>query len=387
MIMHRELISSILATALLAVWVAGCTPKNEFVEPPPPKVTVSEPLQQTVTVFIPIPGRVQAKESAEIRARVQGYLRSVEFEDGDRVEEGQDLFVIEPEPFEAALEAAVANLAQAAANKSIAKTERDRREQAFQSKAISEIDLERARADLKAAEAVELGAKATVAQAELDLSYTTNKAPISGWIARKFVDPGNLVGGAEPTLLTTIIADDPIYVYCNISERLVIETLNRRGRVRSDTKMGPFVTLELADGSRHPTTGYFDYMDNVVDPETGTITVRAVFDNKEAMLVPGLYGKILIPSVRTNAMLVPDLSIQRDIGGAYVLVVDDGGTVSSAYVELGAKVEEGRIIEDGLEASDRVIVNGIQRARPGIKVDATKGESPASVPSEVIVER
>lgn len=382
--MHRTIVPFILATVVVALWLTGCTPQNEFVEPPPPKVTVQNPLQQTVTVFIPIPGRLQAKESAEIRARVQGYLRSVEFKDGDRVAKGQDLFVIEPEPFEASLEAALANLAQAAANKAIAKTERDRREQAYESKAISLIDLERARADLKAAEAVEMGAKAAVAQAELDLSYTTNKAPLAGWIARKFVDVGNLVGGAEATLLTTVIADDPIYVYCNISERLLVQTLNRRGRVRLNEKVGPFVKLELADGSRHPGEGYFDYMDNVVDPETGTITVRAVFENKDAMLVPGLYGKILIPSVRTNAMLVPDLSIQRDIGGTYVLVADAAGKVSSAYVGLGPKVEAGRIIESGLQGDEQVIVNGIQRARPGIKVNAVLGEPPTSVPSEVI---
>jgi len=387
-IMHRRIFSSTLLAGAIAVCVVGCSPKNEFVEPPPPDVTVQKPLKQDVTVYLGIPGRVQAKESTDIRARVNGYLRSVDFIDGKVVQEGQQLFVIEPEPFEAALKAAKANLEHAEANMDIAETEYKRREQAFETRAISEIDVERAKADFAAAKAVVLASEAAVAQADLDLSYTTNTAPITGRIARKLVDVGNLVGGTEPTILTTIVADDPIHVYFSISERLLVDVLARnRRRMDEPGEQSPPVRLELADGSRYALEGLLDYLDNVVNPKTGTITVRAIFENKEALLIPGMYGKILIPQDHPDAILVPDLSIQRDIGGTYVLVVDGEGTVSSKYVTLGAKVDEGRIIEDGLDGSERVIVNGIQRARPGIKVNASTEATPKPVPDEVIQEQ
>lgn len=379
----------LVTTSALALLLAGgCTQKNTFVEPPPPEVTVASPLKQTVTNFLEIPGRTQAKESAEIRARVNGYLESVDFVDGEMVEQGQQLFVIEPEPFEAALKAAEADLAQAQANRGIRQTEYDRRKQAYESRAISIIDLERAKAELDKAQAEVLAKEAAVVQAQLNLSYTTNQAPFAGIIDRKLVSAGNLVGGATPTLLTTLVAQDPIYVYFNISERRLVPHLQKISKTEDLVEIFPPVQLKLADDSLYKiddeiVEGRIDFLDNKVDPETGTINARAVFDNKKGGLKPGLYGKVLVPDVRTNATLVPDLSIQRDIGGTYVLVVDAEGKVASQYVELGPKVEKGRIIEHGLEGDERVIVGGIQRARPGIKVNAREQGTQTEVSGEV----
>jgi len=268
---------------------------------------------------------LRAKESVEVRARVSGYLESVDFEDGQQVEVGQQLCVIEPAPYQAALTAAQADLDGARANKEIAQTNYDRRKQAYdKSKAVSEIDVLKAKADLDAATAAVLAAAAALEQARLNLSYTTNRAPITGRISRKRVSEGNLVGGAEPTLITTLMMEDPIYLYFNADERKLLEWISRYGRTTAKGKAEGIMGLRLADGTVYPHKGSVDFLDNRVDPETGTIEVRAIFPNPEGTLLPGFYGDLLAPNIRTNAVLVPDLCIQRDIGGSYVLLVGGG---------------------------------------------------------------
>jgi RND family efflux transporter MFP subunit len=353
----------ILTTCLLGL--AGCSPKNTFVQPPPPEVTVALPAHRDVTVYSEVPGRAEARDTIEIRARVSGYLRSVDFVDGQIVREGDRLFLIEPEPYEAAVKAAEANLSSAAAARDIAQTNYDRRVQAFETKAVSEIDVLTAKANLDSAEAAMLGAEADLTRARINLSYTENLAPATGRIGRRLVSEGNLVGGDQASV------QDPIYVYFNLSERVLVPALERLALIdRTDLENAPPVDLELADGSRYGVTGAIDYIDNRADASTGTVMLRAVFPNADGGLLPGLYGKILIPVTREDALLVPDLSIQRDIAGFYVLVVDDQDTVHARYVKLGPKVDLERVIEGGLERDERVVVNGIQRARPGIKVTA-----------------
>ncbi|MEZ5277173.1 MAG: efflux RND transporter periplasmic adaptor subunit [Opitutaceae bacterium] len=360
----------ILTTCLLGL--AGCSPKNTFVQPPPPEVTVALPDQRDVTVYSEVPGRAEARDTIEIRARVSGYLRSVDFVDGQIVREGDRLFLIEPEPYEAAVKAGEANLSSAIAARDIAQTNYDRRVQAFETKAVSEIDVLTAKANLDSAEAAMLGAEADLTRARINLSYTENFAPATGRIGRRLVSEGNLVGGGQATLLATLVVQDPIYVYFNLSERVLVPALEKLALIdRTDLRNAPPVDLELADGSRYGESGRIDYVDNRADAATGTVAIRAVFPNPHGALLPGLYGKVLIPETVEDALLVPDLSIQRDIGGSYVLVVDHQGTVEARYVELGPKVGYDRVIKSGLNGDERVVVNGLQRARPGITVSAT----------------
>lgn len=362
--------SLLIVTAVFAL--LGCREKNTFVQPPPPEVTVAKPEQRDVTVFIGVAGRIKARESVEIRARVSGFLDSVDFEDGQIVKEGQQLFLIEPEPYEAAVSAAQAEISSAKASREIAETNYDRRVQAYETKAVSEIDVLTAKANLDSAEASVLGAEAALVEAEINLSYTKVVSPVTGRIARHLVSVGNLVGGANATLLTTVVVQDPIHVYFNVSERLLIPRMGSLANLsEEDFENSPEVFVELADGSRYSKPGHIDYIDNRADSSTGTVTIRAEFPNQEGELLPGLYGKILIPEVTEGALIVPDLAVQRDIGGTYLLVVNDENKVEARYVELGSKIEADRVVDSGLTGEENVVVNGLQRARPGIEVVTT----------------
>ncbi len=376
----------LLPLLLPLLFTGGCRQSNTFAPPPPPEVTVAPPEVRDVTVYDSHPGRLLATESIEIRARVSGYLQKVCFKDGDVVEKGALLCVIEPAPYQAALIAAQAKLAGAQANRDIAQVAYERREKAFSTRAISEIDLLKAKADLAAAKAAVLGAEAALSKARLDLSYTTNRAPMAGRLSRKRVSEGNLVGGSDATLITTLIVNDPIYLYFNVSERTLLRFMGRLSREKADLKKAPPIKLRLAQGAIYEREGRLDFVDNRVDPETGTIEVRATFPNPDYRLLPGLYGDAMIPDVRTNAILVPDLAVQRDIGGTYVLVVGAENKVESKYVQPGPKVEQSlRIIESGLDPTDRVIINGLQRARPGVVVKPVSppAEPPAATPAPV----
>ena len=370
----NKLVARILIPTICLLGLLGCPQKNTFVQPPPPEVSVKQPERRTVTHYLEVPGRTDAKDTIEIRARVSGYLRSIDFVDGQIVTEGQRLFLIEPEPYQAAVDAARANLSSARAARDIAQTNYDRRVQAYETKAVSEIDVLTAKANLDSAEADVLFAESSLTRAEIDLSYTENLAPATGRIARKLVSEGNLVDGAQATLLTTLVVQDPIYVYFNVSERVLasklalLASLDPADAEDADIRE---LGLELADGTQYPEKGAIDYLDNRADATTGTIQVRARFPNAEGGLLPGLYGKVLIPSTIEEAILVPDLCIQRDIGGSFVLVLNDEDVVEARYVELGPKVGAERVIESGLKGDERVVVNGLQRARSGIKVTAT----------------
>lgn len=362
----------------LPLWIgAGCS-QNTFVPPPPPAVTVQSPVQRDVTVFDGFPGRIEAVDSVEVRARVSGYLRAVHFKDGGFVEKGQPLFTIEPEMYESALQAAEAALAQAQAADQLAGAAYERKLQASKTGAVSELDLLTAEAEKNSAEAAVQAAEADVAAMKLDLSYTEVTSPVSGRIGRRRVSVGNLVGGGEATLLTTVVVQDPLHVYFNIDERIALRLFDLDSKHDQPDRKVDEVFLELADGQRYDQPARPEYFDPTFDPETGTLAVRAVLVNPGEKIMPGMYARVLVPIEVKNATLVPELAIQRDLAGPYLLVVDDEGMVNSAYVELGTQVEKERIILDGVLPEERIIVNGLQRARPGIKVNATEaGAGPA----------
>ena len=371
------------ATILLCVWmVAACEQQNEYVEPPPPKVTVAKALQQEVVEYLEFTGTTHAFEKVEVRARVRGFLQSMNFTPGTAVEKGDLLFEIDPREYQALLNAAKADLSSANAQLKRAETEFARSEKLFKQKAGAEKDVVKWRGERDIARADVLRAKAKVEQAELDLSYTKVIAPISGRVSRNFVDPGNLVGEGEPTLLTTVTRYDPMYAYFNLNERDLLRVMAMyRQRVEekginpakdSDARAEISLFLGLANEEGYPHQGIGDFAESGVDTGTGTLQLRGIFQNpgKSPVLVPGLFARLRMPiDKRDNALLVSDRAIGADQGGNYLLTVTSDNTVEKRPIRMGQLVDGLRVIEEGLQPGESVIVKGVQRARPGAKVD------------------
>jgi len=372
-----------IALILLAPGIfAACEQKNTYVEPPPPKVTVAKPLQQEVIDYLEFTGTTHAFEEVEIRARVAGFLQSMDFTPGTRVEKDDLLFVIDPREYEAELNAAKAELSSAEAQVKRAKIEFERAQRLFKQKAGAETDVVKWRGERDVARAAVLRAAAKVEKAGLDLSYTQVTAPITGRVSRNFVDLGNLVGEGEPTLLTTIIRKDPMYAYFNLNERdlLKVMAMNRKEIEKkgldpakdSQAKADLTVALGLANEAGYPHQGIVDFADSSVDPATGTLQLRGVFPNPgpSSVLIPGLFTRLRMPiDTRENALLVTERAIGSDQSGRYLLAVNSENVVEKKPIRMGRLVDGLRVIEEGLQPDERVVVNGIQRARPGAKVD------------------
>ena len=353
----------------LVMGIMGCGPRNVFDPPPPPQVEVGQPTVEDVTIFHAFPGRLQAVDSVAIQARVHGVLEEIRFQDGDVVNEGQVLFVIEQEPYQADVRRAEAQVAQARAAFSLAEAALSRKRNAFAIQAVSELDLLSSQADMENAKAAIQAAEAALDRAVLNFSYTTVKAPIAGQVDRHRVSVGNLVGGAQPTLLTTLASMDPIDCYFSVDERTSI-MLRRMARERGTNRSERFsgLLLELADGSVHDAPGTIDFTETQIDPATGTLMVRARFPNPHGLLVPGMFGRVRVPYQKPDALLIPETAIMREMSGIVVLVVNAEGIVERRQIEVGPLVETRRVITSGLETTDTLIVRGIQRARPGMPV-------------------
>jgi RND family efflux transporter MFP subunit len=363
----RAFLSCFLWLATL-MGLTGCQQSQEFVEPPPPPVTVARPLQQAVTIYHEFTGTTQAIESVEIRARIEGFLENILFQASDDVVQGELLFVIEQEPYEAALNRAKATLQSRIADHKLAIATARRKEEALKARAISKLEVLQAQAEVLTAKAAIAEAQADVRNAEITLGYTEIRAPISGRIGRSLVDEGNLVGAGEQTLLTTIVRYQPMYVYFNVNERDLL-------RYQENKKMKgeawePVFELGLANEKGYPHKGRLDYIDNRMDEATGTLTIRGLFPNQDDSLVPGLFARIRVPNAtQQEAMLVPEDALGRDQRGTYVLVANSENVVEYRLLQVGPQVDGGlRVVEDGLRPEDWVVVKGIQRARPGAKV-------------------
>ena len=355
--------------------------------PPPASVTVSKPLVKTVTNYAEFTGTTEAQESVEIRPRVEGYLEKILFTPSSYVKKGDLLFVIDPRPYEAKLKEAQAEVLVRRAELELAKATLTRKENAFKDRAVSEVDVIEARAKKEQADAQVESAKASVETAQLNLNYTHIKAPISGRIDRSLVDEGNLVGAGTPTLLATIVDDNPMFAYFTVSERdlLYYQEHCKTEKFSLNTEQKAFLGLSNQPG--YPTEGHIDYIDNRLQSTSGTMQVRAVFDNEDHWLLPGLFARIRVPlGQEEGALLVPDLALGVDQQGEYVLVVDKDNKVEYRSVTQGALVDGMRVITKGLGPDDRVIVKGVQKARPGAVVTPTevKPESlvKTSAPSE-----
>ncbi|MDF3129649.1 efflux RND transporter periplasmic adaptor subunit [Kiritimatiellaeota bacterium B1221] len=369
---------SVLSFLFVSFLSVSCRKPNEFQPPPPPQVTVENPEVKDVVLYDTFPGLVDARESVTLVARVNGFLEEVHFDDGAKVQEGDLLFTIEQEGYLASLNAAKATLAQAEAGLSLAQASLSRKEKAYESQAVSELDVLTAKADVQGAEAAVQAAASAVEGAELNLSYTKIVAPMSGIISRKYVSEGNLVGPGAVTELALLLSIDKANVYFSADERRLIPKL----RMMEDypQKGGKFlsaVKLALSDGQDYDLEGKIDYMDNSLDTQTGTLKVRAVFENPEGFLVQGMFAKVKIPKDNKGAILIPEIAVQRDMVGSFVYTLTAEDKVESVYVKLGALYGQQRIIQEGLGKSDRVVTRGIQRVRPGASVTVSgspKGE-------------
>jgi RND family efflux transporter MFP subunit len=337
--------------------------------PPPPQVTVSQPVARKVIEWDEYSGRLEAVESVEVRARVSGYLQSVQLTDGAAVKKGALLFVIDPRPYQAELDRAKAALEQA--NARLERTQKDfaRAQQLVKSRAVSQEEVDTRSADQREAQEAVQAARATVEAVRLNVEFTQVKAPISGRISRQLVTEGNLITGGtgDATLLTTIVSLDPIYGYFEVDERAYLKytRLWRNGSREGKTS----VSLGLANEQGFPHQGHLDFIDNQLDPNTGTMTGRAIFPNPDLALIPGLFARMRLPgSGRYEALLVPDEAIGSDQTQRFAFVVNDQDTVEYRKVDVGPMIDGLRVIRDGLKLEDRVIVNGMQRVRPGARV-------------------
>ncbi|EFL87497.1 efflux RND transporter periplasmic adaptor subunit [Ahrensia sp. R2A130] len=342
---------------------------------PPPKVIVAKPLTERIIDFDYFTGQFQARQTVIIQARVQGYLREVHFEEGAVVEEGDLLFTLDPRPFEAEVAQAKANLALANAGRDLAVSNESRASELLRRRVGTQSDADTAQAELAQAQASVGVAQAQVDTAELNLSFSKLTAPISGRISAVRVDRGNLVTTAS--VLTNIVAVDPVEFTFEASEAqyLRYQRLAKDGSRSSSRNFQNEVSVRLTGEQDWSRKGRMTFVDNVLDANSGTIEGRAVFDNQDRLLTPGLYGRLRLPaSGLYDAVLIPDAAVVSDQNRKIVYVVNDKGVVESRAVQLGELFENLRVVRSGLTAEERVVVEGILRVRANAQVDPTERE-------------
>jgi RND family efflux transporter MFP subunit len=357
--------------------------------PPAPTVTVAKPLVEELKEWSDFTGQFEARESVEIRARVSGYLESVNFTDGQIVKKGDLLFVIEPRPYEIALESAKAQLTQAEAQLQLAQVQLDRTSKLLKNDFASKETFDERTAEVQSATASRDNAIAAVNQAQLNLDYTRVTAPVSGRLGRHEVSVGNLVmgGTGETTLLTTIVSLDPIWLMFNVSEGdgMTYKRLVQKGEIASARENGVQVEGQLMDEKEWDLKGAIDFVDNQYDRSSGTIRVRASFPNPNLFITPGQFGRVRVPMSQLKpTILVPDAAVVTDQSTKMLFTVSPDGTVVPKPVELGSVTDDGlRIIRSGITPDDDVIINGLLRARPGQKVTPEQGtvKAPDAAPA------
>ena len=361
------------ATALpLAVLVAaGCGSPNQYQPPPPPAVTVAKPVRQTVTNYLEETGSTEPVEMVEIRARVSGYLEKINFEPGKDVQAGDTLYVIQQREYQAQVAAAKAEVDSMQVALKLAEIEFKRQKNLAADNATAQTKVDQAEATRDGATAALEAANAAFDEAKLDFEYTEVKTPISGRVGKTLVKVGNLVGESEATHLTTVVAYDPIYVNFNISERELLRATENSERGADDK---PDITtikayMKRAIDSGFPFAGHLDYADLGVDQSTGTFMIRAIFPNPKMAIFPGLFVRVRIPlGVTENAVLIPEQALGADQAGRFVMIVADDDVVERRNVQIGEKYEDMVVVTDGLSGEERVVINGLQRSRPGAKV-------------------
>ena len=366
------------ALAVCALALAGCDRKPAAAAAPPPPVTVAHPLQKNITEWDEYTGRFQAVETVEIRARVSGFIDQVHVNEGQVVKQGDLLFVIDQRPFRLAVDQAKADLERAKAKLEIATLDVQRATPLIENQTLTGREFDTRKSTQRDAAGQVASAEAALGTAQLNLEWTEVRAPITGRISDKRVDAGNLITGGPngATLLTVIVSIDPIQFIFDGSEADFIRYLRlaKTGARQSSRDAQNPVSVRLADETDFVHQGHMDFVDNAVNPKTGTIRGRAVFDNKDGFLTPGFFGRMRLFAGTHDALLVPDSAIASDQSRKIVFTVADDGTVGVKLVELGPIVDGLRVIRSGLAASDRIVIDGLPRARPGQKVTPQDGE-------------
>jgi RND family efflux transporter MFP subunit len=356
---------------LVAMFAAGCA-RNEAAEAPhaPPTVQAAKVISKPVTEFDEFTGRFEAVERVEIRPRVSGYVTSTHFEQGHEVKKGDVLYIIDPRPYQAALKGAQAELARARTQSALALSERERATRLIEKRAISQEEFDARTSGNEAAEANVAAAEAAVDAAALNLSFTQVRAPIAGLVGRAEITAGNFVSAGQ-TLLTTLVSIDPIYVSFDGDEQVYLKYVNmalRGERESSRTAANP-VWAGLADEQGHPHEGHMVFLDNELDPNTGTIHARGLFANKDRRFTPGMFARVkLIGSAEYTALLINDSAVGTDQSVKFVLKVGADNKVEYAPVKLGPVIDGLRVVRDGLKADDVILVKGLQQVRPGMPV-------------------
>jgi len=369
---------------IAAILLAGCDNKPAGGAPPPPTVTVSQPLKKTITEWDEYTGRFAALATVEVRARVSGFIDSIHFKDGQVVKQGDLLFVIDPRPYKLAVDQAKADVERARAKLEIATSDVDRATPLVRNQTLTEREYDTRKSTQRDAAGGLGSAEAALKQAELNLEWTEVRAPIAGRISDKRVDAGNLITGGTTgaTLLTEIVSLDQIHFLFDGSEADFLRYLRLAAagdRPSSRDVQNP-VAVRLADETEFKHKGRMDFVDNVVSPKSGTIRGRAIFDNKDGLLTPGFFGRLRLYGGTHESLLIPDSAIASDQSRKIVFAVAEDGTVGAKRVELGPIVDGLRVVRSGLAATDRIVIEGLQRARPGQKVTATNGKIEAAAP-------
>lgn len=361
--------------AALLLFCAGlCATSSLAQEQPKPPVTVAKPVVRDVIDSDEFIGRFEAVDEVTLRSRVGGYLDQVDFTDGAMVNKGDKLFVIDQRPFQTALDIATSSQEVARSTLTFAEAEFSRTESLVQKGTLSVSTLDDRRRELQSAQANLRGTEASLARAKLDMEYTIIKAPLSGRIDRRLISVGNLVQ-ADQTALTTIVSLDPIDFYFDVDERRLLSyarVAREQGRNLQEGGGSLAVTVTIADSAEKPFAGKLDFAENRVDRETGTMRVRARFDNPKFILQPGLFGRVEVAASNTyQGILVPDEAIGSDQDQRIVYVVAEDGSVSTKQVRLGPRLYGYRVIREGLTGDETIVVNGLMRLRPGVIVDPT----------------
>ncbi|MBI3835403.1 MAG: efflux RND transporter periplasmic adaptor subunit [Planctomycetes bacterium] len=369
---------------LLGMLLSSCKRVPSPPPPPIPSVTVATPIRKEVLEWDDYAGYLAAVDMVEVRARVSGMIKATPFHEGAIVNKDDVLVKIDEAPFQADLDSKLADQARAAAQVELADIEY-RRVQKIPTEAVMNVELDRVAATLRQEQAGLAAAKAAVESSQLNLSWCNVTAPVSGRVSRKLVTAGNLITGgtAQATLLTTIASIDPIYCYVDADERSVLkyERLALEGKRKSARDVKVPCYLQLADETGFPHAGVIDFVDNRVDPTTGTMRGRGIFPNPDGRLVPGFYARIRLPgSGKYEAMLVPDSALIIDQSQKALLVVGTDNIVAQKFVKTGALFGDLRAIESGIELSDRIIINGLMLARSGAKVNPKETSLSASLP-------
>jgi RND family efflux transporter MFP subunit len=384
---------SFAAAALLAgltLVLAGCKkPPAAFVPPPPQEVTVDRPVQRSIPETMEFTGLTRGVEVVEVRARVRGFLQKKHVQGGTRVKAGDLLFTIDPRTFQAVVNSAQAEVTARQASLKLAEVTLERTRQALASNAVAQQELDRAQAERDAATAQVDLAKAALQTAQLDLEFTQVRAPIDGRLGIITLDEGQLVGAGEATLLGTIINDSQIWAEYDISERDLLELRARYNNRRpgEDGRAELPVQMAQAIDTDFPFKGRYAMGDNTINPTTGTVRIRAIFDNPNGAIVPGAFVRLRAVFDNRDVILVPDVAVLRDQSGSYVLTVDAAGKVTRKDVVPGSLTERMRVVSPApgekapLTVNDQVVVVGVQRARPGATVKPVPAANAGSAPA------